>query len=277
MTHSALRQWFYAQLSALYLQGELQSMYHWCVKEIHGWSRAEVYTRNDDSVAETDLSKWKLIVERLAKNEPIQYIFQKASFFDFELFVDENVLIPRPETEELVQMLLDENASKELRVLDIGTGSGCIPLALKKARPIWQISGCDISDEALQVARKNSLKLELEVDFFQADVVQLENLDSLDIIISNPPYIPVNRKESLEANVLEHEPHIALFSPKDDAFYFFRVIAEVAMKSKVKKVCFETHATEMEELVSALTQIWKGSVRKAKDLGGKERFIILES
>jgi len=275
VTHSMLRQRFYATLSPHYLQGELQSLYHWCVQEIHGWSRAEVYSRNEEEVPEPAQGTWESVMARLAEFVPIQYIFNKAPFFDFELYVDENVLIPRPETEELVQLLLDENDGKELGVLDIGTGSGCIPIAIKKARPNWNVSGCDISEGALNVARKNSDLLKLDVDFYHADASNMGELKGVDIIISNPPYIPVDRKETLEQNVLEHEPHLALFSPESDPFYFFRVITQLAEKSDVKSVYFETHATEMDDLLAALRPLWPGSIRLAKDIGGKERFVVL--
>ncbi|MDA7744528.1 peptide chain release factor N(5)-glutamine methyltransferase [bacterium] len=276
MTQAALRQWFYAQLSGVYAQGELQTMYHWCTSEIHGWSRAEVYSKSDEELEETDLNRWKLVTNRLTNSEPIQYIFEKAPFFDFELFVDENVLIPRPETEELVQLLLDENLEKDTQVLDIGTGSGCIALAIKNERSHWRVSGCDISEGALSIARKNSALLELDVNFFHADASQMETLSDVDLIISNPPYIPIDSKESLETNVLDHEPHLALFSPESDPFYFFRAITQLAEASKVKKVYFETHATEMDTMIVVLKSIWSGTIRTAKDLGGKERFVILE-
>jgi release factor glutamine methyltransferase len=189
--------------------------------------------------------------------------------------VDESVLIPRPETEELVQLLLDENSTAKCRVLDIGTGSGCIPLAIKKARPNWMVSACDITEDALKIAMNNSLNLGLDVNFFQADVSNMGELKGVDIIISNPPYIPIDRKETLETNVLDFEPHLALFSPESDPYYFFRIITQVAVASGVKQVYFETHATEMEELTNTLSQIWKGSIKVVKDLGGKERFVVL--
>jgi release factor glutamine methyltransferase len=270
-----LRQRFYARLSPFYLQGELQSLYHWSVQEIHGWSRAEVYARNEEEVGESVLSRWESVMERLAKSEPIQYIFNKASFFDLVLYVNESVLIPRPETEELVQLLLDENSAIKCRVLDIGTGSGCIPFAIKKARPNWTVSGCDISEGALEVAKKNGEKLGLDIHFFQADAKDLRSIKDTDIIVSNPPYIPIDRKETLETNVLNYEPHLALFSPESDPYYFFRIITQVAVASGVKQVYFETHATEMDELTNALSQIWKGSIKVVKDLGGKERFVVL--
>ena len=276
MTQSELRQWFYAQLSDDFVQGELQSLYHWSVQEIHGWNRSGVYARNEALVNEIDLARWKKVIERLVKNEPIQYIFNKAPFFDFDLFVDDNVLIPRPETEELVQLLLDENDGEELGILDIGTGSGCIPIAIKRAQSHWRVSGCEISEGALNVARKNSERLNLDVEFYHADASKIDHLNGIDIIISNPPYIPLDRLESLEANVADYEPHLALFGPESDPFYFFRIIAQLAEKSGVAKVYFETHATEMNELVAILNPIWSGSIRLAKDLGGKERFVILE-
>jgi len=194
---------------------------------------------------------------------------------ELELYVDAAVLIPRPETEELVQLVLDHETSDVLKVLDIGTGSGCIPLALKAARPNWRISACDVSPVALEVASKNAKALNLDVKLFQTDIREALHQVDFDVIVSNPPYIPVDRAESLEANVLDFEPHIALFGPAHDPFYFFTRIAEIAEKAGISKVYFETHATETALLCKQLKEVWTGEVCFENDISGKERFVIL--
>jgi len=273
VTHAQLRQWFYAQLTEKYDQGELESMYHWCAEEIEGWSRAQLYLQHETEVK--DEKQWCEVVDQLHTSEPIQYIFGKASFMGLELEVDSSVLIPRPETEELVTMVLELEKEKELSVVDIGTGSGCIPLALKSARNKWMVKGCDISVDALSVAEKNALTLALNVEFNQVDVTQDWPYEGIDIIVSNPPYIPEELSDTLDKNVLEHEPHIALFSPKNDPIYFFRHITEVAVRAGVKRVYFETHATDMGDLVSQLAKIWNGNIQVRQDMGAKDRFLIL--
>lgn len=277
MTHGEQRQYFYAQLTTHYAQGELQSIYHWCAQELEGWSRAQAYTHNEDEVSAAQSNRWNAVVERLKKYEPVQYIFQKAHFFDMTLYVDPSVLIPRPETEELVQLVLDRHMNAPLGLLDIGTGSGCIALALKKRRTDWRVQGCDVSDPALEVARRNARVKQLDVTFFQTDLSGNDcKLPSVNVIVSNPPYIPKNRGLTLEANVLNHEPHLALFAPEDAPFFFFERIAEEAERMQCSTVYFETHATENHHLETALRSCWKGQISWERDLAGKERFLVLQ-
>lgn len=278
MTHEELRQRFYRNLSPHYAQGELQALYHWCVEELEGWSRVEAYGHNSDEVTEDQQKRWDEVCNRLQKHEPVQYIFNRAAFFDMQLYVDSNVLIPRPETEELVQLVLHRFSESKLRVLDIGTGSGCIALALKKARTDWNVSGCDVSIQALEVANRNARTLDLGVGFFEADTTQrIEALEEVDIIISNPPYIPVDREQELEKNVVDFEPHVALFAPREDAFFFFQQIVQRAIELHARAVFFETHATQTEELIENLKPLWPGHITTAADLSGKSRFVLLIS
>lgn len=275
MNHSELRQHFYRELSPLYLQGELQALYHWCAQELMGWSRAEAYLHNAEVVEHTLLQRWNQVIERLKQHEPIQYIFGKAWFHNLVLRVDRNVLIPRPETEELVQLVLDSQLSASgLRIADVGTGSGCIALALKKERPHWAVSGCDVSPEALAVASSNARDNRLAVDFFLLDLHSDEFLTArFDVVVSNPPYIPTDLKHTLAANVIGHEPHLALFAPAGDPFYFFRRITALALAWEAKAVFFETHATEVESLVAALEPLWPGLITTHPDMQGKMRFL----
>ncbi len=277
MTHSELRQSFYQALTSTYLQGELLSLYHWCVEEIEGWSKSQAYLQNDTAVSAESYERWKQVITRLKANEPVQYIFNKANFGDLELYVDSNVLIPRPETEELVMLLLENENENNLRVLDIGTGSGCIPLALKQKRKEWEVSACDISETALGVAKRNSLDLGLNIEFFTADIISAKvQLPLADVYISNPPYIPEIAKADMHSNVMDHEPHLALFAPAEDPLAFYKRIALMALKNSAKSVYFETHATNMELFKNEMAQIWKGTITVRKDMVGKERFVILK-
>lgn len=276
MNHSELRQFFYQSLTEAYHQGELMPIYHWCMQEIHGWSRAEVYLHNYDELSESELNQWKAIIPRLRKHEPVQYIFNKAFFRDLELYVNPRVLIPRPETEELVGFVLEHHNEPRLRVLDIGTGSGCIPLAIKQERPYWDVSACDVSEDALVIAKQNSKALKLEVNFFQFDALNGEyptEIGKPDIIISNPPYIPSKRKTEMDANVIDHEPVLALFVPDEEPFLFFTRITELAIDLEVKEVWFETEARDIPQLLEALSERWKGRIETLRDMAGKERFV----
>jgi release factor glutamine methyltransferase len=276
MTHAELRQSFYQALTSTYLQGELLSLYHWCVEEIEGWSKTQAYLQNDSQVSNESLARWKHVIARLQANEPVQYIFNKAHFGDLELYVDSKVLVPRPETEELVMLLLEHEKKDALRVLDIGTGSGCIPLMLKKSRKQWEVSACDISEAALEVAKRNAADLGLKVNYLTADVLSATvQLPMVDVYISNPPYIPEKAKSEIHSNVMDHEPHLALFAPAEDLLAFYKRIAVLAAKNEVKSVYFETHATDMEIFKYEMAQIWKGSITVRKDMAGKERFVIL--
>lgn len=278
MTHSEFRQFFYQSLTSCYLQGELMAMYHWCMEEIHGWNRARVYLANDDAVSEAHLAQWNSVIDRLKKQEPLQYIFSKAIFRNLELFVDANVLIPRPETEELVDLVLMDQDASSLSILDIGTGSGCIALSIKQERMNWTVAGCDVSEAALKVANQNAGTLALEVGFFRCDVSQSEAVfvrPSYDIIVSNPPYIRHHAEGEIEQNVKGHEPHIALFAPENDPFFFFRKITEHAVKLDVRQIYFETEALNISALIDELAALWNGSIKSVNDLAGKPRFIVL--
>jgi len=277
MTHAELRQTFYQALTSTYLQGELLSLYHWCVEELEGWSKTQAYLKNDNQVSDESLRRWKEVITRLQASEPVQYIFNKAHFGDLELFVDPSVLIPRPETEELVMLLIENEEEANLSVLDIGTGSGCIPLAIKNQRKGWEVSGCDISDKALDVAQRNADMLKIDLHFFIADALDSEtHLPKADVYISNPPYIPEKARSEMEVNVLSHEPHLALFAPPSDPLAFYKTITTMAVNNSVKRVYLKTHATDMKAFISEMTKIWSGEVVVKKDMAGKERFVILK-
>ncbi|RYZ15756.1 MAG: peptide chain release factor N(5)-glutamine methyltransferase [Chitinophagaceae bacterium] len=232
--------------------------------------------------------------ERLAAEEPVQYVLGEAWFYGLRLYVDRAVLIPRPETEELVDWIVrdlrnaypslmekgpaDADRTDLLKILDVGTGSGCIALALKSAIPRAEVWGCDVSETALNVARRNGSDTGIRVDFQGIDFLdeaQQKLLPSVDVLVSNPPYIPWSDKESMHGNVVRYEPHSALFVPNDDALLFYRAIARFAHKRLHSKgiIYLEIH----EELGPAVEELFRsegfGSVEVRKDMQGKDRMV----
>lgn len=237
-------------------------------------------------------------IQRLLSHEPIQYIMQKAWFYGMELFVDKNVLIPRPETEELVDWIIKDvkasgkdvfmkasgeaDVTKQMKILDIGTGSGCIALALKKTMPKAEVWGCDSSDEALNVARRNGSDLDIRVDFQGInflDEAQHKLLPTVDIIVSNPPYIPMAEKEQMNANVVAYEPHSALFVPNDDALIFYKAIIDFSRKRLYDggTIYLEIH----EKLGEAVTALFRNggynTIELRKDMQGKNRMVRVKT
>lgn len=173
---------------------------------------------------------------RFTNEKPIQYITGEAWFYGLQFEVNENTLIPRPETEELVEWIVESQKSKaksqKLEILDIGTGTGCIPISLKANLPEANISAIDISEKALEVAKRNATSNKVEINFIQTNILEEEDLHTqFDVIVSNPPYVRNLEKEEIKKNVLDYEPHLALFVEDNDALLFYRKIAELALKN----------------------------------------------
>lgn len=224
-------------------------------------------------------SKLSLIQQRLQNREPVQYVLGQADFYGLKLEVSPAVLIPRQETEELVHLVLIENPKNtKLRVLDIGTGSGCIPLAISKNRPHWQTEGLDISAQALAVAKKNAENLKLNVLFRECNILekgQWEQLGEWDIIISNPPYIPERESELMPHHVLQFEPQLALFVSNEDPLLFYRTITAFAKKQLLPGglLYFEVNEFNATEVVGLLEEAGFSKVRLEKDMQGKDRIV----
>lgn len=232
------------------------------------------YIINDDEVE--DLNE---IFEKVSANYPIQYIFNKAYFYDVELYVDENVLIPRPETEELVHLILKENTNNNLKVLDIGTGSGCIPIVLKKHKQNWSVSAIDISNEAIEVANKNATNNNVKVDFLLDDIFNLNNhFSNLDIIVSNPPYIPFVQQDLMTENTLQYEPELALFVPNENPLMYYQTIFELAKNALAEKgrVYVEINEFLSVETKSLALKYNFSVVEIIKDLSNKDRILKIE-
>jgi release factor glutamine methyltransferase len=250
-------------------------------------SSADLIVKASDAISESQMLLVYKAVKRIANKEPLQYVLGKAYFFGMDLHVSPAVLIPRPETEELVRWILEtikpnnhsaiegQIVPNDYSVLDIGTGSGAIALALKKAQPSWNVSGCDVSKEALQIASKNSKEFQLAVEWKEVDILE-ENLPegNWNTIVSNPPYIPVSEVNEMRPSVIEHEPHLALFVPENDPLLFYRRILELANKcSTVQQVFFEIHENCASETLALGESLgWKGELKN--DLQGKERMLL---
>lgn len=211
-------------------QEEIQSIAFLVMESLYGLDRTDVLANvNLETIKETDMSR---LIARINQHEPIQYILEETDFYGRIFYVNDSVLIPRPETEQLIKLVVDEfKVKNELSILDIGTGSGCIAITLAKEIPQAQVFALDVSESALAVARRNADQLKATVFFDQLNALEdtLPYKD-IDIIVSNPPYVMLSEKERMHANVLAYEPHLALFVPDTDALVFYKAIADHAKR-----------------------------------------------
>jgi release factor glutamine methyltransferase len=274
---------FRKELEGTYSTEEIETFIFFSLNEYAGFSRSDLVLKKDTRFSESELLKFFRVIRKLKQHIPLQYIFGHTQFYGLDLKVNEHVLIPRPETEELVEWIVKEESkvqSSKFKVLDIGTGSGCIAIALKKNIPNAEVFAMDISENALAVAKENAEKNQVEIQFIKGNIlnhltIQPFNHLTFDIIVSNPPYITEAEKEDMHKNVLEHEPHTALFVPDNDALLFYRAILDFA-KDKLAaggKIYFELNA-KYADAVKELAES-KGFVdcEVKKDLSGKERMM----
>lgn len=281
------------QLRDIYEEQEAANIASLALEYITGLSKTEQLSKKEDSLSDGQFQRVQALIQRLLSHEPIQYIMNKTWFYGLELYVNNNVLIPRPETEELVDWIIkDVNTSGKdvferksteadktttLKILDIGTGSGCIALALKKTMPKAEVWGCDNSDDALSIARRNGSTLDIRVDFQGIDFLdeaQQKQLPTVDTIVSNPPYIPLSNKENMHANVVKYEPHNALFVPNDDALIFYKAIVTFGKKRLYPNgsIYLEIHEDLGKDVVDLFEKVgYKTELRK--DMQGKERMV----
>jgi release factor glutamine methyltransferase len=231
--------------------------------------------------SEEEIAAWNSILEQLKLEIPIQYLLGKTSFYGLDFEVNENVLIPRPETEELVDWILERQQptgnGRNLKILDIGTGSGCIAISLAKNLPNAQVFAIDVSEKALATAKKNAESNAVKVTFISRNILDAEDLEQeFDIIVSNPPYVRNLEKEEIKKNVLEHEPHLALFVEDNDALIFYRKIAELAQKnlSNSGELYFEINQYLGKEMVDLLEGMNFKNIELRKDIYGNDRMTL---
>jgi release factor glutamine methyltransferase len=260
-------------LEQTYPKQEAESLIFWLFEAYLGKKRGDII--KNESIEELPL-ELKNALAKLLEGTPIQYILEKAPFYGREFVVSPAVLIPRNETEELVHLIIKENPKPGLRILDIGTGSGCIPITLDLELNNPLIYALDISGEALAIASQNAEQLLSRVEFVHLDILKDElPFQELDIIVSNPPYVRLEEKEQMHINVLNHEPHIALFVYDEDPILFYRVISQKAKKALKQggKIYFEINEALGKSVQSLVQQSGFYDVEIFKDLNGKQRIV----
>ena len=271
---------FIQELTPIYDAGEAESFFYLILEEKHQLKRIDLALHPDLVFSEAEIVVWNSILEQLKLEIPVQYLLGKTSFYGLDFEVNENVLIPRPETEELVEWILESRKSKvesqNIRILDIGTGSGCIAISLAKNIPNAQVFAIDVSEKALATAKKNAERNAVEVTFINQNILETEDLrQQFDIIVSNPPYVRNLEKEEIKKNVLDNEPHLALFVEDNDALIFYKKIAELAQKnlSENGQLYFEINQYLGKETVDLLEKMNFKNIELRKDIYGNDRMI----
>lgn len=270
---------FVQQLMTVYEDREAQNITDWVIESVAGIKRLERVTNKTKELDHAKIKKLDAALSELLEHKPVQYVLQEAWFYKMKFVVNEYVLIPRPETEELVSWIVEEVKLKgvQISILDIGTGSGCIPISLKKSLPKTEIAAIDVSEDALLVAIENANRLNAVIGFKQVNFLDRESwrsLNAYDIIVSNPPYIPEKERSKLDKNVVEHEPHVALFVKDNDPFVFYRAIIDFSenhLKNR-GKIYVEVH----EDYSNEVAEIFRNKNFKAEirnDIHGRSRMV----
>lgn len=275
-TVEAVLDQYQRDLSPLYTKGEVRAIACAVFFDRLGWDATDLMLKREAALSESELLQVYLPLKRLRTGEPLQYVLGSVEFHGLRINVDPRVLIPRPETEELVDLIIRSRTEAPSRILDIGTGSGCIALALKKAFPRSQVTGIDASPGALATAARNAEANGLSVEWAHVDVLdRAEHLTDCDLIVSNPPYVPRSEETSLSPNVREHEPHLALFVEDVDPLLFYRVIGQRALSLLPSggELWFEGHHIHTPEVGHMLESLGFAEIRVLKDLSGSPRFI----
>ncbi|PXY00911.1 peptide chain release factor N(5)-glutamine methyltransferase [Marinifilum breve] len=265
------------ELESIYSSRESESIAYILLEELLNYSRTQIQLNKTESIQDDQFAKVKEYIADLKDNKPIQYVLGEADFYELKFKVNRHTLIPRPETEELVHAIINENKEANLNILDIGTGSGCIPICLAKHLTNANVSSVDISPEAIQTATKNAKRNKVQVIFDERDILNWEiyEWEQLDIIVSNPPYVTNAEKEKMEKNVLDFEPHTALFVSDHDPLIFYRRIAELAQDHLKKggRLYFEINENLGREMTVLLEQKGFSSIQVRKDINGKDRMM----
>jgi release factor glutamine methyltransferase len=246
----------------------------------HQLKRVDLALQPDLAFSELELKTWTSILEQLNKEIPVQYILGTTHFYGLELEVNPNVLIPRPETEELVDWIVQKskikNQESKIIILDIGTGSGCIAISLAKNLPNAEVFALDVSDKALATAQKNAELNQVEIQFIHQSILETEDLgQQFDLIVSNPPYVRHLEKQEIKKNVLDNEPHLALFVEDNDALIFYRKIAQLAKKNLCPngQLYFEINQYLGQETLDLLQEMGFKDTTLRKDIYGNDRMI----
>lgn len=278
LTLGSLCQATASRLAPTFGDSEARWMVRIIMQELKGYSRVDLAVKADAEVSDYLIGKVNSVVDRLLAGEPIQYIFEATEFYGLRLSVSPSVLIPRPETAELVDLIVRENGHRQdLRVLDVCTGSGCIAVALARNLPFSLVEAIDLSEDAISVARTNAAALKVKVDFRKADALRLlpEPSPRFDIIVSNPPYVLDSERAEMAPNVLDHEPHMALFVPDSDPLRFYTAIAAYATTALTPggRLYFELNPLTADTLGAELRKGGWADVAVLPDTDSKRRFL----
>ncbi len=266
-----------SRLAPVYGNGEARWMMRIIMEHVKGYSPVDIELNGDRDLGMATVNIVNGIVDRLLAGEPLQYIIGRARFYGMELTVNKDVLIPRPETEGLIDLIVDrEREHTDLRVADLGTGSGCIAIALARNLPFARVTAVDISPGALEVARLNAANLKTKIDFIEADILSMTlKPQSLDVIVSNPPYVTMSEKLSMASNVVDYEPATALFVPDSDPLLFYHAIERVATSALVAggRLYFEVNPDYAARLADDLPLAGWQDVEIILDERGRRRFV----
>lgn len=262
--------------SLQHLDDEVEPLFYYALESIEGLKRSDFILNPNIEVDNQKAIVWQNLITHLKQNKPIQYFFGTQNFYGLDFFVNEHTLIPRPETEELVDWIIQNHQNQKLKILDIGTGSGCIAITLAKHLPKSNVFAMDISKQALVMAKKNASNFDVKVDFIQKDILSIEDLaDDFDVIVSNPPYVRNLERKEILPHVLAHEPHQALFVPDDKPLLFYDKILGLAKKQPNNNVrlYFEINQYLGKEMFALFRTYGYKEVTLKKDFKGNDRMI----
>lgn len=271
---------FIQELVPFYDAYEAESFFYLILEDKHKLRQIDLALNHELTFLENDFVVWDSLLKELKKEVPIQYLLGKTNFYGLDFEVNENVLIPRPETEELVEWIINENSkidkSKKIKILDIGTGSGCIAISLAKNIPNAEVYAIDVSKKAIETAKRNAVHNKVEVNFMLQNILETETLKcNFDVIVSNPPYVRNLEKEEIKKNVLDYEPHLALFVEDNDALIFYKKIAELAQENLSEKgqLYFEINQYLGQETRDLLEQMNFKNIELRRDIYDNDRML----
>lgn len=271
---------FSEELKNIYTKQEIEVLFFIVLEHCAKISKIDYFLHSKNELPTEKITCLEWFLKELQKNKPIQYLLKETTFFGLSFYVDTSVLIPRQETEELVDWILQSVDKQEsIKILDVGTGSGCIAISLAKNLPNAEIFGIDISSEALQVAKMNAEKNSVSISLLQKNIFEMENLPhQYDIIVSNPPYVRELEKAEIARNVLDNEPHLALFVPDEKPLIFYEKIADLAKKhlSENGKLFFEINEYLGNEMCEMLSEKGFRNIELRCDLSAKDRMILAQ-
>lgn len=281
MNLKSLQDYFRQELNPLYESEEVDVFFFWILETCFQCKKIEFVLGKDKIVSAADSEKWSQYIDALKRYEPIQYLLGTSNFYGLDFKVNQHTLIPRPETEELVAWMLKDIANSntnlsDLKILDIGSGSGCIPITLAKHLPLAKIVSMDVSESALELAQQNAVSNGVEVDFILQNILALDRFpNAFDIMVSNPPYVRNSEKKDMKTNVLEYEPSLALFVSDEDPLIFYRKIATLAYQNLNKDglLYFEINQYLAQETHDLLEKIGFKNIELKNDFRGNPRMM----